>query len=131
MDPDLNPLLPVIESPLLPLFPVQSREIVLLTVELWPSGTAAVRLAALDAAGVAADTTVNDDTDALFRRLRVEVRDEKGVEYSGRGSAWGGSGNEWRGDWFFTGHPSIPRSVTVSVASDDGHEIEHVVRVLR
>ena len=130
MDPDLKPLLPVIESPLLHLFPVQSREVVLLTVEIWPSGTAAVRLAALDAAGVEADATVSDETDTLFRRLRVAVRDEEGVEYSWRGSAWGGSGNEWRGDWFLTGHPSLPRSVTVSVASDDGHEVEHLVRVL-
>jgi hypothetical protein len=87
-------------------------------------------MAALDAAGVEADATVSDETDTLFRRLRVAVHDEKEVEYAWRGSAWGGSGNEWRGDWFFTGHPSLPPSVTVSVATDDGHTIEHVVRVL-
>ena len=128
MDPaDLSALLPIIESPLLHLR-VQSREVVLLTVEIWPSGSAAVRLAALDAEGGSADLEHATGT-APFHNLRVRIRDEDGFEYPPRAAVWGRSGNEWRGDWFFTGRPSLPRTVAVSVATDDGHEIEHVVRV--
>lgn len=138
------PDLPRVVSPIRPLFTRNGIEIALISVELWPKQLI-VRLAALPsettegqqrrheaefeewgerlvAAGKdAAGTPPEQPGTRLLGSLQLAVEDGAGTTYEPRSSSTGGTGSEWRGDWFFT--TDAPASVgvlTVSVSSPEG-----------
>jgi hypothetical protein len=138
------PSLPRVVSPITTLFTRDGIDIALVSVELWPQHLV-VRLAALpneitddqqrrhedeferwgktrvSVGKTAAGNPPEEPGTRLLAPLRIAVEDDAGTTYTSRSSNTGGSGSEWRGDWFFAA--DVPESIgrlTVRVSPPDG-----------
>lgn len=125
--------LPRIVSPIVPLAVVDGRQVVLLTVEDWPSRVR-LRLAIVqDESTDALDEQFQGlmrthrrferlpDTPAqeIFNQIEWVLRDKAETPYQLESGSVSGSGSEWEADWLF--RPGIPGAIT---------EIEVVARTI-
>jgi len=134
--------LPKVVSPLKTLFVREAVEVALVSVELWPSQVI-VRLAGLPSAATesrtrdhqaaldawtraaradraAAGASPEEPGERVLQPLTLSLRDDSATEYWLRSAQFGGTGSEWRGDWFFEpGPPADARTLQVTFDAPD------------
>lgn len=66
------------------------------------------------------------DTAEIFSHLLVELDDGRGGIYRWTGSAFGGTGTEWRAEWHFTPGPD-PSVSTLTIRSTSADGVNQVV----